>query len=78
MLVHFYIVTLQESKYIILVGKHAGTLLHCYNVTLVYYTSREHAGTLLHCYNVTLVYYTSREACWYIVTLLQCYTSILY
>ena len=50
-------------------------LVHCYNVTLVY---MEHAGTLLHCYNVTLVYYTSREACWYIVTLLQCYTSIIY
>ena len=46
-------------------------LVHCYTVTLVYYTSREHAGTLLHCYNVTLVYYTSREACWYIVIMLH-------
>ena len=34
----------------------AGTLLHCYNDTLVYILVYIQAGTLLHCYNDTLVY----------------------
>ena len=54
MLVHCYTVTMLH-KYIILVEKHAGTLLHCYNVTLVYYTSRE-ACMLVHCYIVTMLH----------------------
>ena len=61
MLVHCYALTMLHL-YIILVGKHAGTLLHCYNVTLVYYTSREacwYIVTLLQCYTSIIYKYGS-------------------